>query len=59
MYASVAAGVGALSGSLHGGANAEVLKMLDALKDEQNVAAWVRDQLDGGRKIMGMGHAVY
>jgi citrate synthase len=59
MYASVAAGVGALSGSLHGGANAEVLKMLEALKDEQDITSWVRNQLDSGRKIMGMGHAVY
>jgi citrate synthase len=59
MYAAVAAGVGALSGSLHGGANAEVLKMLEALKTEQDVPGWVRSQLDSGRKIMGMGHAVY
>jgi citrate synthase len=59
MYAAVAAGVGALSGSLHGGANAEVMKMLEGLKDEKNVAAWVRQQLDSGKKIMGMGHAVY
>jgi citrate synthase len=59
MYAAVAAGVGALSGSLHGGANAEVLKMLEALKDRRDIAAWVRNELDGGRKIMGMGHAVY
>ena len=59
MYAAVAAGVGALSGSLHGGANAEVLKMLEALKNEQDVPGWVRKQLDGGKKIMGMGHAVY
>jgi len=59
MYAAAAAGVGALSGSLHGGANAEVLKMLEALKNEQDVPGWVRGQLDSGRKIMGMGHAVY
>lgn len=59
MYAAVAAGVGALSGSLHGGANAAVMKMLEALKDEKDVAAWVRQQLDDGKKIMGMGHAVY
>jgi citrate synthase len=59
MYAAVAAGVGALSGSLHGGANAAVMKMLEALKDEKDVAAWVRQQLDSGKKIMGMGHAVY
>ncbi len=59
MYAGVAAGVGALSGSLHGGANAQVMKMLIALEDEKDVAAWVRSQLDSGNKIMGMGHAVY
>jgi citrate synthase len=59
MYAGVAAGVGALSGSLHGGANAEVMKMLLELKDEKDVAGWVKRQLDDGQKIMGMGHAVY
>ncbi len=59
MYAAVAAGVGALSGALHGGANAEVMKMLQALKDEKDIPGWVRQQLDSGKKIMGMGHAVY
>ncbi len=59
MYAAVAAGVGALSGSLHGGANAQVMNMLMDLKEEQDIPGWVKRQLDGGRKIMGMGHAVY
>ncbi len=59
MYAAVAAGVGALSGSLHGGANAEVMKMLLELRKEKDVAGWVRAQLGEGKKIMGMGHAVY
>jgi len=59
MYAGVAAGVGALSGSLHGGANAQVMKMLTELQNEGDVQGWVRKQLDSGRKIMGMGHAVY
>jgi len=59
MYAGVAAGVGALSGNLHGGANARVMKMLQELRNEQDVAGWVRQQLDSGQKIMGMGHAVY
>jgi len=59
MYAGVAAGVGALSGSLHGGANTEVMKMLNELREEKDIAGWVRNQLDSGRKIMGMGHAVY
>ncbi len=59
MYAGVTAGVGALSGSLHGGANAQVMKMLLELQDEKDIAGWVRKQLDSGNKIMGMGHAVY
>jgi citrate synthase len=59
MYAAVAAGVGALSGSLHGGANAQVMKMLETLRKEKDVAGWVRKELGEGRKIMGMGHAVY
>ena len=59
MYAGVAAGVGALSGSLHGGANAQVMKMLLELRQEKDIPGWVRQQLDSGRKIMGMGHAVY
>jgi citrate synthase len=63
MYAGVSAGVGALSGSLHGGANARVMKMLfeveSVAKSEDDVAAWVKERLAGGEKIMGMGHAVY
>lgn len=59
MYAAVAAGVGALSGSLHGGANTAVMKMLTELQDEKDVRGWVRNQLESGKKIMGMGHAVY
>jgi citrate synthase len=59
MYAGVSAGIGALSGSLHGGANAKVMKMLLSLKDEKNVASWVREQIDNGQLIMGMGHAIY
>ncbi|MGD0884795.1 MAG: citrate synthase [Thermodesulfovibrionales bacterium] len=59
MYAGIAAGVGALSGSLHGGANAKVMKMLLELECEKDIAAWVKNQLQQGNKIMGMGHAVY
>ncbi len=59
IYAGVAAGAGALSGSLHGGANARVMKMLLELETEKDVAGWVRNEIDQGRKIMGMGHAVY
>jgi citrate synthase len=63
MYAGISAGIGALSGSLHGGANARVMQMLFELEKEAgpepNIEAWVRRRLDSGKKIMGMGHPVY
>jgi citrate synthase len=63
MYAGVAAGIGALSGSLHGGANARVMIMLSEVErwvqSGKSVIDWVNDKLSGGQKIMGMGHAVY
>jgi citrate synthase len=59
MYAGVAAGIGALSGSLHGGANAEVMKMLLELEGQKDIPGWVKSRLDSGLRIMGMGHAVY
>ena len=59
MYSAVSAAVGALSGELHGGANFEVMKMLLAIQNEQNVDEWVRSKLEKGERVMGMGHAVY
>ncbi|MEI8182928.1 MAG: citrate/2-methylcitrate synthase [Desulfomonile sp.] len=59
MYAAVAAGVGALSGSLHGGANTRVMAMLMELESETDIAQWVKSRIERGDRIMGMGHAVY
>ena len=59
MYAGVTAGIGALSGSLHGGANQQVMKMLFKLENEKDIPGWIVKELDGGGRIMGMGHAVY
>jgi citrate synthase len=59
MYASVGGAIGALSGSLHGGANTEVMKMLLEIKDVNRVKDWVIEKIEHGGKIMGMGHAVY
>jgi len=62
MYASVAAGVGALSGPLHGGANEAVLRMLDTIQSSGMTTAEfvrkVKDKEDGVR-LMGFGHRVY
>ncbi|HSD04363.1 MAG TPA: citrate/2-methylcitrate synthase [Nitrosopumilaceae archaeon] len=59
MYAAVSAAIGALSGELHGGANFQVMQMLLDIKSESKVESWVKEKLGQGKKIMGMGHAVY
>ena len=59
MYAAVAAGVGSLSGALHGGANAKVMQMLLKLGGSEKVVDFVNAELDAGRKLFGLGHAVY
>jgi citrate synthase len=59
MYASIAAAVGSLSGELHGGANMRVMQMLTEIGSVDKVAAYVKAQFDAGRKIFGLGHAVY
>jgi citrate synthase len=59
MYAAIAAGVGSLSGDLHGGANVRVMEMLKAIGSLENVETYVEKILSEGKKIMGLGHAVY
>ncbi|WP_319587727.1 citrate/2-methylcitrate synthase [uncultured Desulfobulbus sp.] len=59
LYAGVSAALGALSGSLHGGANAKVMEMLLKLENEPDIEGWVTAQLQRGEVIMGMGHAIY
>jgi citrate synthase len=62
IYASVSAGVGALSGPLHGGANEAALRMFDEIKESgdsiEQFVAKVKDRSDGAR-LMGFGHRVY
>ena len=59
MYASVAAGVGSLSGELHGGANTRVMEMLLEIGSVDRVEEYVNNLLETGGIIMGLGHAVY
>jgi citrate synthase len=58
-YCSISAGIGALSGPLHGGANEKVMDMIDAIGDIDNVEPWIEKALSEKRKVMGMGHRVY
>ncbi len=62
VYASVAAGISALSGPLHGGANQQVLEMLQAIKDSgMSVTEYIQQVKDkkAGIKLMGFGHRIY
>lgn len=59
IYACIGGALGALSGELHGGANIQVMKMLLDIGNIENVENWVKNRLDNGKRIMGMGHAVY
>lgn len=59
IYAAIAAGVGSLSGDLHGGANVRVMEMLKAIGSVENVEPYLEKMLAEGKKIMGLGHAVY
>ncbi|RKH74570.1 citrate synthase [Corallococcus aberystwythensis] len=60
-YSAVAAGVGALYGPLHGGANEAVLRMLREIGSKANIPEFIK-QVKGGegeKKLMGFGHRVY
>jgi citrate synthase len=57
--AALSAGVGALSGPLHGGAPSRVLTMLDEVAAEGDAERWVKRALDEGERLMGFGHRVY
>src|ERR1700729_4142457 len=57
--AALSAAVGALSGPLHGGAPARVLKMLDDVEDMGDADRYVKQLLDNGERLMGFGHRVY
>lgn len=59
MYGAVTAGIAALAGPLHGGANTNVMKTLLEIGDLSKVDAWLDEALAAKRKIMGIGHAVY
>jgi citrate synthase len=58
-YTVVSSAVGTLTGPLHGGANEQVLDMLDEIGSPENVRPWLDDAIAHKKKIMGLGHRVY
>jgi citrate synthase len=59
VYAACTAGLAALKGPLHGGANEAAIKMLLEIGSPERAAAYLQENLSKGRKIMGFGHRVY
>ena len=58
-YSAVAAGIAALFGPLHGGANEAVLRMLRRIGSLENVPAFIEGVKNGNERLMGFGHRVY
>lgn len=59
MFSSITSAVGALKGPLHGGANEQVMRMLQEVKTTERASAWLDDALANKKKISGFGHRVY
>jgi citrate synthase len=60
LHSAVTSAVGTLSGSLHGGANANVMRMLQEIDEaDQDPVEYVTDAIDRGERIAGFGHRVY
>jgi citrate synthase len=58
-FSAVSAGIAALYGPLHGGANEAVLRMLDQIGSNENVPAFIEQVKAGKGRLMGFGHRVY
>ncbi len=59
IYSAVTAAIGALKGSLHGGANEAVMHDMMEIGRADNASAWLHDKLSRKEKVMGFGHRVY
>ncbi len=59
MYASITSAIGALSGPLHGGANEQVMKMLQRVGDVSHTEEFIKGALERKERVMGFGHRVY
>ncbi len=59
MYSAMVSAIGALAGPLHGGANEQVMKMLQKIGEPSRVEAYVTEKLQSHQKISGFGHRVY
>jgi citrate synthase len=59
VHSAVTSGIGALKGPLHGGANEQVMLMVEKIKDPAKAEPWIRKALADKARLMGFGHRVY
>ena len=59
LHSAITAAIGALKGPLHGGANEQVMEVLQEVGTSDKAEAWVREALGRKARIMGFGHRVY
>jgi 2-methylcitrate synthase/citrate synthase II len=59
IYSAVTGGIGALKGSLHGGANEAVMHMLLGIGEPSQAQAWIDDAIANKKLLMGFGHRIY
>jgi len=59
IHSAVVSGIGALKGPLHGGANEQVMLMVEKIRDPAKAESWIRKALADKARIMGFGHRVY
>jgi citrate synthase len=59
LHSAIVSGIATLKGPLHGGANEQVMRMVEKIKDPAKAEAWIRKALVDKARIMGFGHRVY
>jgi citrate synthase len=59
LHSAVVSGIGALKGPLHGGANEQVMRMVEQIQTPDRAETWIRKALADKARIMGFGHRVY
>ena len=59
VYSAMVSGICALKGPLHGGANEQVMRMLNDIGTMDKARVWVQEALENKQKVMGFGHRVY
>jgi len=59
LHSAIVSGIGALKGPLHGGANEQVMLMVEKIGTPKNAEAWIRKAVGDKMRLMGFGHRVY